>query len=405
MIPLEQIIQQADLETAFLILTCRVYIETETKEALLSFLKEYDTSIDYKKVYQLAKRNRIRPVVYNVLSALPADTILLKKLEEDCRSVTLQGFRNLKEMEQIVALMESKGVALMPYRGALFSKMYYGDWVLRESSDIDFLVHPKNIPDILAFIKANNYHSAIAVDDYRHKYLHSNGLSIDVTSQEHKQSSIHLEFHYNISPACYAVAAHYTDFEKDRAFFKLNDRDIPVLSSTANAIMLLAHHGLNDIWVSIKYYLDIAVLLKRSTDIDWKEVKAFCERNGYYKLSAAGLHNTELLMGISNPFSVSDKEKSLANELFPLVIFPDRYRNRKWYKLYLRIKGRDTLLWKWKTIKGLCALMLTPSTEDFKWKYFPPHLFYLYYICKPARLFYKFLIQPLWGKKPEFMFR
>lgn len=404
MIGIDYLLQQSNAETALLILTCRVYISTETQESLLSFLQQHHTSINYQKFYQLVKRNRIRPVVYNVLSPLPVDSALLQWLEADCRLITLNAFKNLKETERMITLLEEKNIAAVPYRGVLFSKMYYGDWGIRESSDIDFLVQQKDIPALLSIIEEENYHLVIPPGDYRNKYLYSSALSIDVNNDTNQQRNIHLEFHYNISPACYSISAGYQELVKKNVFFRLNDRNIPILSPNDNAQMLLAHHGLNDIWVSLKYYLDMAVVVKTGS-VNWQEVKAFCRRNGYCQLSAAGLHNMELLLGIDSPFQVSEKEKDLANKLFPLSIFPDQYQQKKRYKLYLRIKGRDNIWWKLKTIKGLCSLILKPSEEDFKWKYFPSYLFGLYYICKPIRLFNKYVIQPTRGKKPEVLFR
>lgn len=404
MISTDALLQQSDIETTLLILICRVYLGTETQETILSFLEQYKATLEYKKFYQLAKRNRIRPVVYSILSAMPVDKRLLKRLEEDCRNSTLSIFKNLKETERLIDLLEAKNIHVIPYRGMLFSKIYYGEWTMRESSDIDFLIQEKDIPGIITFIAGEHYHSAIPADDYRNKYLYTSDLSVDVNNDTEQQRNIHLEFHYNISPACYGVDAGYQQLAKDTILFQLNDRCIPVLSSTSNAKMLLAHHGLHDIWVSLKYYLDMAVLSK-TPDIDWKETETFCRKNGYYKLSAAGLYNMELLMGISNPFRAGNKERTLAGKLLKLSLFSDKYHGKKRYKLYLRIKGRDNLLWQCTTIKGLLAIILKPSAEDFKWKYFPPYLFGLYYICKPIRLFTKYIIQPLTGKEPEIKFR
>lgn len=403
---IDELLKKTDTETTLLILICRVYLDTYRHDQLNLFIQENHSNLDYGRLYQLVKRHRIRPVVYKVLSSpgVFPDEELFRQLGTDNRVITLQALNNLNEMFRVISLLKGKGIEVLPYRGPLFSKMYYDDWAMRESSDLDFLIDKKHIQE-LDSLKKEGYKAKHIFNDYRDKDIHKNSQSIDLNNDDGIKRNIHLEFHYNIVAACYGVRSGYADAQQNTVEFEAGSQKIQALSHESATGIILAHHGLQDIWSSLKYYMDLAMLSKVQDPPDWKQVEVFTRKHGYHKLSEAAFHNMELLTGVINPFSNDIKDNKFAGQLLDLCLSPDIYKHKGFYKLNLRIKGRDTLLWKFKMISGLLTLFFRPTTDDFEWKYFPPHLFWLYYICKPPRLIYKYLLKPLTGKNPVFPFR
>lgn len=406
MMRLDELLKQTDKETTLLILICRIYLETSNHEELSLFIKENSADLNFDRFYELSKTHRIRPLVYKVLSG--ADTALLPglitKLESDCRTITFRALNNLKEMFRVVSALKGKGIIVLPYRGPLFSRMYYGDWSMRESSDLDFLIDKKEIK-ALEFLKDEGYKAKHVYNDYRDEDIHQNSQSIDLNNDVGGKRNIHLEFHYNIVAACYGLNSGYTDARKNTAEFNTGGKTIDVLSHESTAGIILAHHGLQDIWGSLKYYMDLAVIAKEPGQTDWNQIGGFTRKHGFHKLSAAAFHNMEVLTGVKDPFNDEPVESEFTRRLLDLCLLPEKYEDKGFYKLKLRVEGRDTFAWKSKMIKGLLTLFMRPTTDDFEWKYFPPYVFWLYYVCKPPRLIYTYLVRPLIGKKAVFPFR
>lgn len=404
MLPIDNILRASDAETALLVLSCRIYLGTSRVEELGDFIEVHDADLDCARVYELARKHRIRPVVYKVLansSGFP-DKKVIAKLSDDCRGITLRALNKLKEMFRVISALKSRGVTVIPYRGPLFSKMYFGDWAMRESSDLDFLIDKKDIGK-LDFLKDEGYKAKHIYNDYRDIDIHQNSKSIDLNNDVDGKRNIHLEFHYNIVAECYGVHSGYRD--ATTSDFDGGGQTIKVLSNESSAGIILAHHGLQDIWGSLKYYMDLAALVKNTEDTDWSKVMEFTRNHGFYKLSASAFHNMELLTGVKNPIKTAVSDTVYAQSMLDLCLSIDKYADMGFHKLKLRIEGRDDLGWRLKMQRGLLTLFLRPSTEDFEWKYFPKSLFWLYYICKPPRLVYTYLVKPLMGKKAAFPFR
>ncbi len=401
---IEDLLRDSDVETALIVLSCRVYLGTSEVEELNHFIDVHAADLNYDRVYQLARKHRIRPVVHKVLvncAGFPEKKVI-GKLGDDCRVITIKALNNLKEMFRVIAALKSRGVTVLPYRGPLFSKMYFGDWAMRESSDLDFLIDKKDIAE-LSFLKDEGYKAKHIYNDYRDIDIHKNSKSIDLNNDVNGKRNIHLEFHYNIVAECYGVRSGYE--EAATCVFDGGGQSIKVLSNESSAGIILAHHGLQDIWASLKYYMDLAVLVRNPAETDWQKVIEFTRKHGFYKLSTAAFYNMELLTGVKNPLKSAMPDTVYAARLLELCLAIDKYASRGFHKLELRIEGRDSLTWKLKMRRGLITLFLRPSTEDFEWKYFPKPLFWLYYVCKPPRLVYTYLIQPLIGKRAAFPFR
>jgi len=406
MLGIDDLLRDSDAETTFLILCCRVYLGTSNDADLPDFLANHVADFDDDRFYQLVKTHRVRPVVFKALANCKIfnGEKLIEKLGADCRIISLLALNHLKEMFRVISVLQSKGICVLPYRGPIFSKMYYGDWAMRESSDLDFLIDKKHIQE-LNFLKHEGYKAKHVFNDYRDIDIHQNSQSIDLNNDDGNKRNIHLEFHYNIVAACYGIDSGYEDAQQNNGKFSGGGQTIDVLSHEATTGIVLAHHGLQDIWMSLKYYLDLASLCNGKEQMNWDKVKSFTQKHGFHKLSAAAFHNMELLLGIKNPMKDSPDPGVYSKKLLELCLSPDKFANRGFYKLNLRLQGRDSLIWKVKMIWGLFTLFLRPTTEDFEWKYFPPSLFWLYYICKPPRLVYTYLVQPIFGKKAVFPFR
>ncbi len=116
--------------------------------------------LDWAYVAAAAERQGVGPLLYQWLQRHPecaADADVRKALHE----VYWHGhFRNrlfLAELDQLATAATNRGLALMPLKGALLAPQYYEQPALRPLSDIDLLVHPKDLAPFAALLREQGY--------------------------------------------------------------------------------------------------------------------------------------------------------------------------------------------------------------------------------------------------------
>ena len=133
---------------ALLIQCCRVHFKTDSIQSLNEKIEKFGENKlaeVLKRVQLLSRLHRIRPVVYRVLLNTIVPEEFKTLLKNELHSITLQNFSIAKETERIVIKLENAGITLIPYKGVAFSKQFYGDISMRESSDIDLVIDPTSL--------------------------------------------------------------------------------------------------------------------------------------------------------------------------------------------------------------------------------------------------------------------
>jgi hypothetical protein len=404
---IEDLVKRSDKETAFVILLCRLYLQTAGIDEVHEFLK--NNTINYERFHYLARKNQVRPVILKVIQqhAIVIKDSIRQQLVKDVKTIALNNLKNLSEMTRVIALFEEKGIPLIPYKGTTFAKLYYGNWGLRESTDIDFLVVKADVPKIQEIIYKEGYQSPplfhYCTLAYQLKYI----PSFDVNNDSENQRNFHLEFHYHIINKDFAVDIDNSSFMSEHATLSVGDKDIAILTHEAHCKIILTHHGLDDIWIALKYYLDLAMISKKGGEVNWENILAFCRENGYYTNACCGFKNMELLLGITNPVNDHQPDEKLSEQILNICLQHDRYKYKYLKKTGLRIMSRDGFKWRVKMIWRLFFVrVLRPKDLDFKFIALPDMLYPLYYILKPFRIFYKYVIGPLlFNKKDNKIFR
>jgi len=130
---------------ALLIQCCRVHFKSDAIERLnkkIEKLGDEKLAEVLKRVQLLSRLHRVRPVVYRVLLNTIVPEEFKTLLKNELHSITLKNFELAKETERIVKRLEAANIVAIPYKGVAFSKQFYGDISMRESSDIDLVIDP-----------------------------------------------------------------------------------------------------------------------------------------------------------------------------------------------------------------------------------------------------------------------
>jgi hypothetical protein len=156
MIPIQEIAKKYGHPMAIVVQCCRVYFKTATMDELNELIG--DAEVEWTYLAVLTKHHRIRPIVFNVLLQSKIDLSLKAKLREDLLHQTFLSNKKAKETERIVLLLKQHGILAIPYKGECYSKQFFGEIALRESSDIDFAIESKDIEAVIKVLKKDGYY-------------------------------------------------------------------------------------------------------------------------------------------------------------------------------------------------------------------------------------------------------
>lgn len=242
---------------AIVVQCCRVYFKTATIEELNELIG--DAEVDWKYLAVLTKHHRIRPVVFNILLQSKVDASLKSRVREDLLHETFVSNKKAKETERIVLLLREHGIQAIPYKGECYSKQFFGEIALRESSDMDFAIKSKDICEIIEILKKDGYYPK-----WEEYYLY---LGHDAYVKKEKgfdfvkcdgENSYGAEFHWRKVESFSANNKIENDYRFDELEkIKLVQNEISVFTKSYHFNAIYTHHNLADGLAYLKTCVDI----------------------------------------------------------------------------------------------------------------------------------------------------
>jgi Uncharacterised nucleotidyltransferase len=104
--------------------------------------------INWDKLYKLSCLHQVRPVLLRGVSGVPSGlvpTSFLETLKNACFQITTHALRQSQEMLRLLTLFKQNNILAIPYKGAVYSNMYYGSLGMREFGDIDLFIYEKDL--------------------------------------------------------------------------------------------------------------------------------------------------------------------------------------------------------------------------------------------------------------------
>lgn len=144
-------------------------------------------------------KQRIRPLVYRIALKATLDETIRKKINNKLNKLTLKSFEQAKETERLIFLLKKSNINAIPYKGTAYSKQFFGNISMRESSDIDLIIEPYEIPKAIAVLE-NGFQSNQKNYYYRlgHKRFIKSHKDFNFDKYIEDVRLSHVELHFNI---------------------------------------------------------------------------------------------------------------------------------------------------------------------------------------------------------------
>ena len=343
-------------------------------------------SLDWIATLRLADQHGLISLLYQNLAPLhdvvpPAVLASLRQSYE--RNIHKSLFLT-RELIRVLDCLGGLGIDVVPYKGVVLSKVYYGDMALRQSGDLDLFVRRQDVTRIESAVRALGYTPRVLIpEDAERNYIDS---GYECTFDSAAGINL-LEFQWALQPRFYAV-----DFDMNGLFERavtvsVADRYMKT-PSPEDLLLILSVHAAKHVWGRLIWLCDIAQIIKRQ-NLNWDWIHSQSQELGIQRI----LHITLRLMHrfLATPMPARIKDAVLADRA--ALDFTERiaasvaagvtYEEEKlsYFRLMMRLRERPL-----DRLRFLARLTLTPGPGEWEVVRLPKSLFGFYRLVRLGRL-------------------
>lgn len=351
-------VARTDPAFALLCLGARTHLD-EAAAGQMAVLAEQ--GVDWNRVTLLAERHLVWPLVYKNLSdvcadAVPAETMAWFRDRTEYTAL-FNGFL-ASEQQRILRRLEDGGVVAIPYKGIVLSKAAYGGVERRPGYDLDILIRETDFAATEAVLEAAGYGATRQLSPLRkkillyfeHEYSYSRGGNF----------RFHIDLHTAIGPRRFLRAFSHDALVRRAETVEIAGARVRSLA-LPDLLLVLCYHGAKHRWVALKFFCDVAELLRARPEIDWDEALGLARSMRSLRMVYLGLYLAHTYLGAELPPEVLRRVEADAGvrplaehvmEKHQIHHAPADYRQR----LHFHLAVRDTLAAKVRY--GANALLL-----------------------------------------------
>lgn len=376
-----------------LIICCaRLDLTAHDRDALRALA---GTRLDWDIVVAETLRQSVVPLVYRHLNAhcaelTPPDTLIeLRKhyLIASARSLALAA-----ELREVTVLLEAAGVASLPYKGPVLALRAYGDVALRTFTDLDLLVHQRDLGQARQLLGKRGYKTLEVLTPSQEAAVLKLDHNLPLI-REHDQ--IVIELHWRVAPVAVTFPMPMHLLWDRSSPVTLGDVKVRGMSSN-DLILVLSVHGTRHGWSAVEWITGIAEVIRATDDIDWHQVIREAEAFRIARSVRLALALADRLLDAPLPLQV----RQWVHESYGLDALVDWVAARLFvpiddkspagqfelFKFEMAVKDslKERLRDGWRRI-------FLPTSQDWSTAGLPDRLFPLYHVLRPFRLLGRYL--------------
>lgn len=364
--------------------------------------------LDWSYIFKIAGQNCVLPLVsWNLTRKF--DELLSPEVKNSLDEYFQKHTRNnmflTAKLLEVIKLFKSNNIPVLPFKGPLLAMQFYGNITLRSFGDLDVLVQMKHLEAAVKLLEQNDYEAINGIN-----WLKKNDL--DIVHHEikfvHKENKVMVELHWKLSCSYFALPLDMHRLWNDLETANFGGMKVNNLAFNDLLIYLCLHGGRHR-WERLSWICDINEMISSREDIDWEQITKQAKQLGCEKILGLGLYLINEFFGRETPVleRQGNKDSELFKELTQQVrvrLFSDdpnleEVNNRVWFLerqlFHMKLKQR---LWDKLKLHAYyndyyLKQIFSPNKADKDLLRLPPWLSPLYYIARPARLFYTYVVK------------
>jgi hypothetical protein len=279
---------------------------------------------------------------------------------------------------------------------------------MRQFGDLDILVAQVDIGESLSVLEIQGYR---VLDDPRKeisekrkaalfKWMHHYGLI-------NKNSGIHVELHWLLSPNLYGMNAHEASILEKAETVNLQGKEVLCLCNE-DLFIFLCQHGARHVWKRLSWLCEVARLAQDS-DNNWSSILGLACRTENERILVLALLLANGFMDVRLPKEIYESQSKSIDEslirfsqlLMESISLDEDNRAESDQILANTIIYKNVFRSPLERITFYLRLATMPMKCDFAILSLPDALFPVYNLVRPLRLMneYKNALRTLWGNE------
>jgi len=299
----------------------------------------------------------------------------------------LNARKNLKfvgELFRILDCLEAHGVAAIPLKGPVLAESVYGDLALRDFSDLDVLVHARDVLPAKEALRSLDYSVTTPLSEAEERAYLAAGYEYTFDGPAGRNL---LELQWNIVPRFYAVSFDVPGLFSRAETVQLCGRSVHTLSPE-DMVLTLAVHAAKHAWVRLRWLRDIAGVVVTQR-LDWDLLTQRARELGIARIAGVSLLLAHRLLTLDVP-EAAELFWSRDSEIPTIEQFVEQglpgaenygVESIPYFRLMMRLRERPK-----DRAKFLWRLASTPGPGEWAFVRLPKPLFPLYRAVRVFRL-------------------
>jgi Uncharacterised nucleotidyltransferase len=353
--------------------------------------------LNWEELIQTASMHGVLPLIYRNLTECVPERIPKAVLGQLMKLYLMNSAHNqclMVAAQDLIQVFAANNIPMMVFKGPVLAEAVYGSIYLRRFSDIDLLVHEKDVPQVRQLLIDLDFHPRLLTGDLQTSdYLRSRIWDDSFT---HAKTQVTIDLHWQLMPDYFPVAFDLAQIWSDRQSVSLQQTELYSLNPE-DLLLYLCTHGSKELWRRIIWICDVAEFVKVYPNLPWLVLLERARSLGIERMFLLGLALAHDLLDMAVPAPLESMIlqpiiQEIAQE-FKHRIFCDRETTVEsaehgfWLfhnplHLKMRDRWRDRLPQYWLTLK----FFITPNQEDREFLELPKFLYSLYYLIRPFRI-------------------
>lgn len=373
----------AESEWSVLVAACSADHSLQGLDAIKSLLR---SPLHWNRLFDLSEGHGVQPLLYRALApfkdSIPPE--YFNVLSEKYRTNLHKALILSRELVRIVDELTANKIEVVPYKGVALSEAIYGDMALRQTGDIDLLIHAADLRRIREALQALGYtpHSQLSARQER-AYLQS-GYECVFDSVAGRNL---LEVQWAIQPRFYAVDLDTEELFRRAATVSVAGHGMRALSFE-DLFIVLSLHAAKHVWGRLIWLCDLARVIKLER-LDWARIGSRARGLRILRILRISLVLAKRMLGTPIPSGAEEnvpedrQTDALADEIETHILSAKHFdiESVGYFRLMLRLRENPI-----DRLRFLSRLILTPGPGEWGAIRLPNPLFPLYRVVRVSRL-------------------
>lgn len=349
-------------------------------------------ALDWEYLLSMAGWHGLEPLLFlhlneHAAGVAPAES--MHALREDCRRIARRNLILATKLQGISAHLRARKVEHIVFKGPLLAEVYYGDWSLRVSYDLDLIVPPEQLVAArdalgeIGFSDKNRYSEAQQSASFRygfeHPFIAEDGTNLDV--------------HWRVVPKFMSRSLDMAGIWQRVTMARLLDCDMPTFCPEDLLLALCLHAGQHE-WVQISHFCDLAQLLLVHPQMDWDIVRSHLGDSNTKRIVSVSLYllrqhwdaalPESMMTRITSDPHVARLAHRIQTEMWPSPESAETQSNFRW------LLDRTSAVDVGDRLRLMLGIIFNPTLDDFDVFKLPQNLSSLYPGLRALRLSRKY---------------